>query len=162
MNVLPNKVIKITFSEPIKAGTLWINLKNSAGTLVSTNKSISGNVLTITHASLLTTGKYTLILHTGSLKDLAGNSLSAYTSNFIVDSTPPKVSSTTPTNLKTKVSPTAVIAIKFSEKIKASTSFNNITIKNLTTGKYVTITKAISDNILYIKTSLIEHQALGI
>ena len=53
VNVLPNKVIKITFSEPIKAGSLWIDLKNSAGTLVSTSKSISGNVLTITHCFVI-------------------------------------------------------------------------------------------------------------
>jgi len=63
------------------------------------------------------------------------------------------VSLTSPTNLETGVSKTATIAIKFSKNIKNSTYFNNITIKNLTTNKYVTITKTISGNTLNIKTT---------
>ncbi len=80
------------------------------------------------------------------------NSLSAYVDQ--VQWIPaPKVSSTTPTNLKTGVSRTSTISIRFSENIKSSTYFNKITIKNLTTGKIVTLTKAISKNLLNIKTT---------
>ena len=312
-NTLPNKVIKITFSEPIKAGNMYIELKNSTGSLVPITTSINGSVLTINHSALLTNGKHTLILHTGSITDVAGNQLVLWGSNFTtdtiaptasatpiggtynntqsvilkmsesgtiyytfngttpsivstkysgpitisstkilkylaidlagnksptysqtytidkiaptaktsnngglynttkivslsmtekgtiyytltgttpttasmkyagpitisstktlkylavdlagnkspiytqaytIDKIPPKVSTTTPTNLKTGVSRTSTIIIKFSENIKASTHLNNITIKNLTTGKYVTITKSISGNTLYIK-----------
>ena len=65
----------------------------------------------------------------------------------------PKISTTTPTNLKTGVSRTSTIAIKFNENIKTSTYYSNIKVKNLTTGKYVTITKTISGTTLNIKTS---------
>ena len=154
VNVLANKVIKLTFSEPIKAGNMWIELKNSSGKLITITKTISANVLIINHSTPLTTGKYTLTLHTGSIIDLTGNPLALKVSSFTVDNTPPKVSSTTPTNLKTGVSRTNTIAIKFSENIKASNYYNNIKVKNLTTGKYVTITKSITGNTLYIKMTL--------
>jgi hypothetical protein len=65
----------------------------------------------------------------------------------------PKITSTSPTNLKTGVSKTSTIIVKFNENIKNSTYNNNIKVKNLTTGKYVTITKSISGNTLNIKTS---------
>jgi autotransporter family porin len=71
----------------------------------------------------------------------------------VKDTIPPKVSSTNPKNGATGISKTANIAIKFNENIKNSTYFNNITIKNLTTGKYVTITKSISGTTLNIKTT---------
>jgi len=153
VNVPANKLIKVTFSEPIKAGTMWIELKNSMGKLIIITKTISTNVLTINHSIPLTTGKYTLTLHTGSITDLAGNPLALKVSSFNVDITPPKVSSTTPTNLKTGVSRTSSIIIKFTENFKASTYYSNIKVKNLTTGKYVTITKTISGTTLNIKTS---------
>lgn len=86
-------------------------------------------------------------------KDLAGNLSPIYTQKYTIDKIAPKVSSTTPTNLKTGVSRTATITIKFNENIKASTYFSAIKIKNLSTGKYETITKTVSGNILYIKTS---------
>jgi hypothetical protein len=70
-----------------------------------------------------------------------------------IDTVAPKVSSTSPTNLKMGVSRTSTIVIKFSENIKNSTYYSNIKVKNLTTGKYVTITKAISGTYLNIKTS---------
>jgi autotransporter family porin len=59
----------------------------------------------------------------------------------------------TPTNLQTGVSRTNNIYIKFSENIKTSTYFNNITIKNLTTGKTIKLSKTIKGNTLYIKTT---------
>jgi hypothetical protein len=65
----------------------------------------------------------------------------------------PKVSSTTPPNFKTGVSRTSTIVIKFSENIKSSTYYSSIKVKNLSTGKYVTITKSISGVYLNIKTS---------
>ena len=155
LNVPTNQVIKITFSEPIKSGSLWIELKNSSRKLIPITTLINNNILTINHEALLTNGKYTLSLHTGSITDLTGNHLALWSSSFTVDSIPPKVSSTTPTNLKTSVSRTSNIVLKYSENIKASIYYNNITIKNLTTGKYVTITKSISGNILYLKMNLI-------
>jgi len=67
--------------------------------------------------------------------------------------TGPKVSSTTPTNLKTGVSRTATIVIKCNKNIKSSTYFSNIKVKNLATNKYLTITKTITGNTLYLKST---------
>lgn len=81
--VTRSKTIKVTFNEYIKAGSkYWIELKTSAGKLVSISKSISGKVLTIKHARLAANTKYKLILHTGSITDKAGNSAAAKTYYF--------------------------------------------------------------------------------
>lgn len=86
--------------------------------------------------------------------DVAGNWGPNYKQTYTIDKIPPKVVSTTPTNNKTGVSKTSTITIKFSENIKSSTYFNNITIKNMTTGKKITISlKSLSGNSLNIKTS---------
>jgi hypothetical protein len=65
----------------------------------------------------------------------------------------PYVTFTIPTNLKTGISKTSTITIKFNENIKASTYYNSIRVKNLSTNKYVTISKKISANTLNIKTT---------
>jgi|GEM_PF-457245 len=64
----------------------------------------------------------------------------------------PQVVSTSPRNQATKTSRTATIAIKFTEKIKFTRYCANIHVKNLKTGKYVSISKIIRGNHLYIKT----------
>ena len=77
--------------------------------------------------------------------------------SFTVDTTPPKVSSTTPINLKTGVSRTNTIYIKFNENIKSSINFNSISIKNLNTNKFVPNTKKISENTLKIKNTTTQN-----
>ena len=86
--------------------------------------------------------------------DLAGNKSPVYSQTYTIDKVAPKVSSTSPANLKTGVSRTSTITIKLSENFKASTYYKNITVKNITTNKYVNITVSIIGNVLYIKTSL--------
>ena len=93
VNVPANQVIKITFSEPIKTGTMWIELKNSVGVSILVTTSINGDVLTITPNTLLANGGYELCLHTGSITGLAGNPLALWGSNFNVYSTPPTAKS---------------------------------------------------------------------
>ncbi|MCZ3371214.1 MULTISPECIES: Ig-like domain-containing protein [Methanobacterium] len=66
---------------------------------------------------------------------------------------PLKVTSTYPKNGALGCSRTANIYIKFSQNIKASTYWSKIYVKNLKTGKIVSISKWISGNTLYIKTS---------
>ena len=162
VNILPPTGIKVTFTQPIKAGNMYIELINGFGTHISFVTNINGNILTVTPKSQLTTGKYTFIMHTGCLTSLFGIPLSLYNTSFKTDSTPPRVSTTIPTNLKTSVSRTSTIVIKFSETIKASTYFNNISIKNLTTGKYVTITKTISGNTFILKMTSTRINSNGI
>jgi methionine-rich copper-binding protein CopC len=83
VNVATNKFIKVTFNEAIKPGNnFWIELKNSTGVKVSIQKSISGNVLTIIGGVLAKGVKYTLIIHNGSVTDLAGNPVAQITSVF--------------------------------------------------------------------------------
>jgi methionine-rich copper-binding protein CopC len=77
VNVARNKVITATFNEPIVAKYLTlIYLKTSiGGILVSTTKSVSGNVLTITPTSPLAAGtRYMLLIYTFAVTDLSGNS----------------------------------------------------------------------------------------
>ena len=148
VNVPINKTIKVTFSEPIKAGTLAVGVKNlKTGTYISITKTISGNTLTIKPTSNLTKGtQYSIILNAGSITDLAGNTLKAYTTKFTTDSTIPTVKSVDPANNTVNILINKVIKVTFSESIKAGTL--SIYLKNLNTGTYVPITKTISSNVL--------------
>ena len=69
----------------------------------------------------------------------------------IKDPNPLKVSSITPANNAQNISLTAPIIIKFTENIAAGANYSKIYVKNLTTGKIVTITKTILGNTLTIK-----------
>ena len=76
--------VKVTFNEPITAGTNSINLKNSNGKVISTKNTFSGSKLTITPTTKLSTGKYNLLLNAGSVQDLSGNINTAFSSSFTV------------------------------------------------------------------------------
>lgn len=82
VNVATTKTIKVYFTESIKYGTGWIELKNN-GKKVSIKTSITGMILVIDPVSTLAKdGKYTLFIHSGSIKDLSGNSLKLYSTSF--------------------------------------------------------------------------------
>ncbi len=53
--ILKSQTVKVTFSEQIKAGTKWIELKNGK-TVISTKNTISGKTLSITPKNALTSG----------------------------------------------------------------------------------------------------------
>jgi transglutaminase-like putative cysteine protease len=78
VNVNTNKTIKIIFSEPIKFGNKWIELKSKTGKKVPIKLSINSNILTITHSNLLSNTVYTLFIHTGSITDNSGNKVPYY------------------------------------------------------------------------------------
>ncbi len=83
VNVPKDKAITVTFSEPVKLGNGWIELQSSNGTLVPISKSVNNNTLSITPLSALIQGmKYTLLIHTGSVTDLAGNKVAGYVTRF--------------------------------------------------------------------------------
>ena len=82
VNVPIDKVITVTFNEPIKAGNNWIELELFNGTCISVNTSIKDNKLTICPPLLAAGTKYKVVLHTGSVKDLAGNSLALVVKYF--------------------------------------------------------------------------------
>ena len=74
------------------------------------------------------------------------------TSVKMVDTTLPKIISTNPKKGAAGVSRTSNITLRFSEKIKASSYWSKIVVKNKW-GRTVKISKSISGNKLYIKTS---------
>jgi predicted outer membrane repeat protein len=149
INIPINQVITVTFSEPIKTGSAYANiiLKNSSGTVIPITKSISGNVLTIIHSTLLSKGtKYTLTIPVSSVKDLAGNNLaSAYTNSFTV--TPITVQSIDPVNKSINVTANKVIKVTFSELIFPGSAYSSITVKN-SNGVVKPMTASISGNVL--------------
>ena len=63
--------------------------------------------------------------------DMANNPSPTYSKTYSIDKIAPKVTSTTPTNGKTKVSRTSSIVIRFSENIYATTNWSKIYVKNL-------------------------------
>ena len=149
VNVPVNKVIKITFSESIKTGTGWIELKDSNGKAVSFTKSISGSVLTITPTSNLTPGTtYTLNIHTGSLTDLSGTPVVLCGSTFTTtDGTAPTIKSVDPAFKAVNVSVNKTIKVTFSESIKIGNGWIEFKDSN---GKVISFTKSISGSVLTI------------
>ena len=130
------KTITITMSE---TGNIYYTLN---GTTPTTNSTKYTKPLTISATTVL---KYLAV-------DLAGNKSSVYSQIYTIDKIPPKVLSTNPKNLAQGISKTATITIKFSENIKTSTYWSKIYVKDLTTGKIITINKIISGSTLTIKT----------
>ncbi len=133
-----NKLVTLYKSE---TGTIYYTLNGLKPTTTSTKYSTPIN---ITKTTIL---KYFAV-------NLAGNKSPIYSQTYKIDKVPPKVSLTYPKNGAIVFSRTATISIKFSENIKISTYFNNITIKNLTTGKTVTVSKSISGTTLMIKNTI--------
>lgn len=130
--------VKLSMSEN---GTIYYTT-NGTNPTTSSTKYLSA--ITITKTTVL---KYMAV-------DLAGNKSPVYTQTYTIDKVAPKITSTTPTNLKTGVSKTTPITIKFSENILAGVNYSKIYVKNLNTGKIVAITKTLSGNTLTIKQIL--------
>lgn len=93
-NVSPDKVIKIKFSGPIKAGNDWIELKDIDGTIIPIKKTINGKTLTIAPLSHLNEGmKYMILIHTHSVTNLTGSGVKSTKIDFTVESSATAVSS---------------------------------------------------------------------
>ena len=79
-----SKPIILTYNETIKAGSLWIELKDGK-TNIPIKKSVSGKTLIITPTTTLKTStKYNVIIHSKSITDLSGNGNTPYNSFFTV------------------------------------------------------------------------------
>ena len=148
VNVSKSQVITVTFSEDIKAGSNWIEVLNSSGSPVPLTTSINDNVLIINPEVPFSNGKHLLIIHTGSVTDLAGNQVAAYVSSFTVDAIGPRVSTTDPANKATNVAATKEINITFNENIQSgsmwielvNSSGSSIPLNFSINGKTLTIT----------------------
>lgn len=151
--------ITITFNENIQMGDnfqgIYVRKLSTGSKMTITSKVINSKTLTIYLKSIRSLNTTFLVyLLAGAVEDNAGNSLaSSYTFSFKTkpEATPPKISSTKPSNNSTGVSLTSSIVITFSENIKAGSNYVGIYIKNLTTGKLVLFTKTISGKTLTLK-----------
>ena len=154
INVPVNKVIKITFNIPIKAGTAFNNItvKNAAGWAASITKTISGNVLTIAlaHGTYLPGNKFIINLPVNSIADLSGNGLTqAFTSSFVVATIPLAVTATDPVNNAINVPTNKIIKITFNEPVQILGTNPWIELKS-STGKPIAIKWSVNGNVLSI------------
>ena len=121
-----------------KNGTIYYTLNGSTPT--TTNNKYTGPIT----INSTTTLKFLAL-------DTAGNKSPVYTQTYSIDTIPPTVSATVPTNNYVYTSLSSPITIKFGEKIVAGVNYSKIYVKNITSGKIVSITKTITGNILTIK-----------
>lgn len=82
LNVAINKTIKIQFNQPVQYNTGWIELRRD-GILNPFKSSIDSETLIIKPSAPMRMGSYyTVILHTNSLKNLAGNGINCSSISF--------------------------------------------------------------------------------
>jgi len=129
-----NKLVTLAMSEP---GTIYYTLNGGIPNTQYTNP------ITITQTCNL---NYKAV-------DMANNPSPTYSKTYSIDKIAPKVSATSPSNKRTKVSKTSTIIIKFSENIYTSTYWSKIYVKNLNKNKKISISKKLSSKTLTIKTS---------
>jgi methionine-rich copper-binding protein CopC len=146
-NIAGNTQIIVTFNESITKGNMFIELLNKSGAVIPITTSVSGNILKIIPVSTLAENKYTVILHTGCVTDLAGNPVANISSKFSVG-TSPTVTTWDPANGATNVSRSKQITITFSENITKGTQF--IELKN-STGTVIPVTISYGTNKVIIK-----------
>ena len=83
VSVSTSKVVKITFNEAVKKGSMWIEFKTTNGKPVQYTSTLTSKTLYIKPKSQLEHNTvYSIILHSGSVKDMAGNGLSMYSTKF--------------------------------------------------------------------------------
>jgi PKD repeat protein len=83
--------------------------------------------------------------------DLDGNKSPVYSNKYTIVKNSPKVITSNPVNGAKKFSTTSTITIKFTKVIQSSLNWSKIYIKNLSTGKLVSIKTTIKNNQLNIK-----------
>ena len=124
------KVIKITFSEPIQAGSDYNNISVTGPSgIISIIPTITGNVLTLTTNTNYVDGNYLINIPVNAITDLAGNTLiTPYNSGFTIDTTPPTISTIDPTNNTIMNDDNKIITVKFSEPIQMGSDYDSISL----------------------------------
>ena len=128
-----NKVIKVTFSELIQAGSTFnrIAVTRPDGTTKPITTSINGNDLFITPNTNWAYGTlYTINIPANAIKDMSDNGLAArYLSKFTTIPSPaPIVTVVDPIKGAANVELNKIIKITFSEIIQAGSNFNRIAV----------------------------------
>lgn len=158
INIKPGSVLKVTFNEKIKMGTGFIVLKASNGSVVNIIKEVSGSVLTINHRTMLEYNtRYTLILHTGCVKDLTGNPVALTSSYF--------------TTHKQGVVPSMIIANTFTMRSSGGkpiyhlpyvlTNYGKSTAYNIPVKIYLTHSKSINGTKYFLGKQTVSSLAPG-
>jgi hypothetical protein len=153
INVAANKIIKITFRNPIKAGINYNKIllyKN--GKIIPITKTISGYTLSLHHSYLDTGTEYKIFIPSGSINDLTGQKLlKDFKFSFITDKIPPILISIDPRWNAVNVKVDRNIKVLFNEPIKFGTSY--ILLKDIH-GKYIPTYRSISRNLLTINPTI--------
>ena len=152
INVAVDKNIYVLFNEPIRFGTNYITLQDGHGKYIPIYRSIDGKLLTINPTIFLAKGTiYTLILHTGCIKDISGNAITKfYISPFKTDK-PPIVKAVYPHNYAVNVAVDRNIYVLFNEPIRFGTNY--ITLQD-GHGKYIPIYRSIGGKLLTINPTI--------
>jgi hypothetical protein len=143
------KNLSINFTPSLTSGYAHIYLYDENGNHLSSSTYITNGTTRIISYTPALSGIYYLSIN-GYVKE--GNL--TYTGILSEgDITPPKVSSTNPSNNKTYVAINPAITVNFSENIYAGTYYNNIALRTTVNGvvKSIPITKSIVNNVLTIK-----------
>ena len=131
------QIVKLYISEP---GTIYFTTNGKSPT--TTDQKYTGPIK-ITSTTIL---KFMAV-------DRANNHSQVYTKTYTIDKVAPIAVSSIPKDYATGYSRTNAVSLKFSETIKTCVNWSKITVKNLNTGKLVTITaKSIYKNTLFIQT----------
>jgi PKD repeat protein len=131
------QIVKFYINEP---GTIYFTTNGKTPT--TTDQKYSGPIK-ITSTTIL---KFMAV-------DRANNHSPVYTKTYKIDKVAPIAVSSTPKDFGTGYSRTNAVSLKFSENIRTCTNWSKISVKNLSTGKTVTIkSKSIKNNTLYIQT----------
>ena len=157
VNVPTNKTINITFTKPIKLGSNpWIEFKNASGAAIPFTATVNGNVLLISHKSLLACGeRYNIILHSNSITDLSGTGILLCSTNFTTIKKPVVIGSN-PSNNAVNVPTKKVIQINFNRSVKYG-NISGIQFIN-SKGTAIPFTSTITGSTLNITpTSLLSH-----
>lgn len=112
---------QVTFSEPVRSGSLTsatFTLVGPSGPLAG-NISVSGTTATFTPSAALAGGTAYTARVAGAVQDTAGNVMGGeFTWTFTtVETTPPAVTSTSPSSGEADVDPGATVSVEFSEPV---------------------------------------------
>ncbi|MBX7135011.1 MAG: Ig-like domain-containing protein [Fimbriimonadaceae bacterium] len=125
-NVPVTTSVSSTFSEAVQASTISLTLTNPSGATVSGTVSYDATNFRVTFSpssSLAYATNYTVRI--SGAKDLAGNTMGTMSYSFTTaaqtDTTPPTVTSSTPTSGATGVSSTSTATVTFNEALQSGT-----------------------------------------
>ncbi|MGE5415776.1 MAG: Ig-like domain-containing protein [Acidobacteriota bacterium] len=150
-----DKIIRVTFSEAITAGSYYtsILLKDPNGLVVPVSVSTSLNKLTVSPlSSLAGNKKYTLAIPAGAAKDLAGNAVKAnLTLGFTTATTDggPVITATNPAAGAVNVPRSSSITVSFNRNVLRGPNYSGIILRD-GLGRLVPKSLSISGGILKI------------